>query len=177
MHPDMVWIVSQADTDLGALGKNDGILEAAQYLGELAKSQPERPEFTRGVTDTADAVRDGTENDDWYRKDAAPPDGLSFNPGLLIAALNDAREQLHTPGHTAAVELARSWYDECDEASVEDPDRENYWEDEDTFDEETFRLDSESYAEAREYLAGVAFAAGSLVVRFQVDPDPSWEPS
>ncbi len=181
MHPDVVWILNQADNDLGLLGKNDGILEAAAYLDELAKGHPDREEFTHGVTDAADAARYGTENDDWYNREAEVPKDLSYNADLLIAAIDEARQQLRKLGHDAAVELVRELYDNSEEVGVEEPDRDNYWEKDDDgqdyIDEETYNLDLDTYNEAREYLAGVAFAASSLIVRFGVDPDPSWEPS
>lgn len=182
MHPDVAWILGQVESDLIPSGQNDGIIEAVRYVVELSKSYRNKdPEFVRGIGDVADNVATATTNDARYGRDDGRHAELSYNPDLLIAALDEVRAQGKPLGHSLAVEYARSTYDNSDEAGFAKPDRDNFWEKDDDgqdyIDEETFNLEVETYNEAREYLAGVAFAASSLVLRFQVDPDPSWKPS
>jgi hypothetical protein len=166
MHPDITYLLDQANTDMGALGHDDGVLEAAAYLRSLIVAQADRPSFAEGIEEIADAVEAETELSDEYRSRTAEVGELSYDPRPLIAALDGIRQNSRAAGHAAAVEAAYTTAD--GEEPGEPPDPDDYDEPED------YEADLEAFDDSVEVDDGRHFASRALVEHFRVMPDEDW---
>ncbi len=176
MHPDIAYILQQVGNDLPALGEDDGLVEAQEFLDALHDKADGH--FADGISDAIPAIEAERcsfgsvwiSDPDEYRSRTAKVPDLTFDPAPLLAALDDIRTQHRPGGYGRAITAVRNARDEAE--TPDEPDSDDYEDDNDEYDN-----DREEYGMKTEYAAGLAYAAAQLVEHFGVDPDPDWEPS
>lgn len=178
MHPDVVYIIGQANSDLPALGEDDGLVETIEFLAALQDKADGH--FADGISDAIGFIHAArclwgsmwVSDPDEYRGRTAELRNLSFDPAALVAALDDVRAQNRPGGYTRAINAIREGRDEAEVPDKPDPD--NY---DDGVDDDDYAAEVEEYRDRMDYLAGLEYAANQLVDHTGVDPDPDWEPS
>jgi hypothetical protein len=174
-HPDVAWILGQANDDMIPLGIGDGLRDTVEFLENLEEAHAHRLNFAVGIGQARDAIiewgigGDASYSDEYRSRVSDWPKNLDYDPGPLIEALNNVRVQAHPAGWRLAIKMARDRSDQEDVCDPPDPDE---------YDNPTdLATDQTTYRERYDTAAGIDYAAAQLVERFGVSPDEKWEPN
>lgn len=173
MHPDITYIVCQANSDAVTLGLGEVFYEAVDLLDEVAgQYSHETKEWHRGWDEIRDRVLyEAPINPDYFARAEDLPSNLDFDPAGLLAALDGVVEQGRVYGRRDVVVAAR-----------EQRNTETWPNPTDYYDETAEDFDPEDdsgvddYKDQLNYLTGLQAAVDVLTERYG-DPDPSWEPA
>lgn len=128
IHPIYERLLVAIDEALFALGQEDGLGGAADYLNRWVEEHSNQvpADLAAGVEDAGKAIKTERALYDLSRGALVPvPGGLEFEPKILLDVFDPIRESARRVGHERAVEVCYEFggtLDEPDEAIHTDPD-------------------------------------------------------